>query len=93
MVFAKTDAQGTRSPCFKKAPRVVLLPVFLCLQRKQHDLDFPTRENGKSIILFFISFGIPLYLNDEIQGNCILLDLNSNYLHIFNNIWHFKPKF
>ena len=51
-------------------------PVFLCLQRKQDDLDFPTRENGKSIILFFISFGIPLYLNDEIQRNCILLDLN-----------------
>ena len=32
------------------------LSVFLCLQMKQHDLDFPTRENGKTIILFFFSF-------------------------------------
>ena len=31
-------------------------PVFLCLQMIQTDLDFPTRENGKTIILFFFSF-------------------------------------
>ena len=52
---------GTRMPCYKKVSRVVLLvplqgPFFKCLQMKQHDLDFATRENGKSIILFFFSF-------------------------------------
>ena len=31
----------------------VTRPVFLCLQMKQHELDFSTRENGKTIILFF----------------------------------------
>ena len=41
---------------------------------------------------FILKSGIPLYLNDEIQGNCILLDLNSNYWHISNNIWLFKSK-
>ena len=31
-------------------------PVFLCLQMKQHDLVFPTGENGKTIIFIFCSF-------------------------------------
>ena len=31
-------------------------PVLLCLQMKQHELDFTTGENGKTIILFFCSF-------------------------------------
>ena len=42
---------------------------------------------------FFLKSGIPLYLNDEIQRNCILLDLDLNYLHIFSNTLLFKSKF
>ena len=64
VVFAKKAPIGTRMPCYKKVSRVVLLvplqgmqcfSAFLCMQMKQHDLDFPTRENNYIIILFIRS--------------------------------------
>ena len=59
MVFATKTPIGTRIPCYKKCVTsgfagTVTRPVFLCLQIKQHEI--PTRENGKTIILFFFSF-------------------------------------
>ena len=35
---------------------IITRPDFLGLQMKQHDLDFPTRENGKTMITFSFSF-------------------------------------
>ena len=59
VVFARKDANTILQK--KGATRGFRVPlqglsVFLCLQMKQHDFDFPTQENGKKIILFFFSF-------------------------------------
>ena len=49
----------TRIPCYKKYHAwfagTVTRPVFLCLQMKQHDLDFTTRENGKQLFFFLLT--------------------------------------
>ena len=51
---------GTRLPCCKKKKRVTrgfAGTIFvLALQMKQHDLDFPTRENGKTNELYYFLF-------------------------------------
>ena len=49
----------------------VTRPVFLCLQMKQHDLDFPTRENGKTIILFFFSFVMDCIVVVKLPLSCL----------------------
>ena len=41
-------------------------PVFLCLQMKQHELDFPTRQNGKTIILFYLFIRSGLYSGHKV---------------------------
>ena len=59
VVFAKKDAHQYKNTILQiKVSRVVSLApsVFLRLQMKQHDLVFPTRENGKTNELFFFSF-------------------------------------
>ena len=60
-VFTKEDAHRYKNAMLQKSfTRGFLVPLqgpfFKCLQMKQHDLNFPTRESGKKIILFFFSF-------------------------------------
>ena len=44
--------------------------MFLCLQMK-HDLDFPTRENGKTFILFFFSFVLDCIVVVKLPLSCL----------------------
>ena len=58
VVFATKDAHWYKNVMLQKSVTrgfAVPLHMFLFLQMKQHDLDFPTGENGKTI-LFFCSF-------------------------------------
>ena len=76
VVFAKKMPIGTRIPCYKKCVTsgfagTVTRPVFLCLQIKQHDLDFPTRENGKTIVLFFFSFVMDCIVVVKLPLSCL----------------------
>ena len=59
VVFAKKDAHQYKNTILQiKVSRVVSLApsVFLRLQMKQHDLVFPTRENGKTNELYYFLF-------------------------------------
>ena len=54
--------KGTfQQPVTRGFTGTIARPVFLCLQMKQHDLDFPTREKGKTIILIFLFIRSVLY--------------------------------
>ena len=46
--------------------------VFLDLQMKLHDLDFQTRENRKTIILFFFSFVLNCIFVIMLLLSCLL---------------------
>lgn len=68
MVFATNEAHQYKNTMLQKSVSCGFAgtstkPVFLYLHLKQRELDFPTRKNGKTIILFFsfYSFWI-LYL-------------------------------
>ena len=55
MMFVKTDAHRYKNSMLQKSATrgfagIITRPVFLCLQMKQHDLDFLTRE------LYYFSF-------------------------------------
>ena len=61
VVFATKDAHRYKNTMLQKKCNAwfsgtIARPVFLCLQMKQHEMDFTTRENGNTIILFFFSF-------------------------------------
>ena len=59
VVFATKDAHRYKNTMLQKSVTrgfagTITRPVFLCLQMKQHDLDFPTREKTKQ--LYYFSF-------------------------------------
>ena len=74
MTFAKKTPIGTRIPRYKKCVTsgfagTVTRPVFLCLQIKQHEI--PTRENGKTIVLFFFSFVMDCIVVVKLPLSCL----------------------
>mgnify|MGYP003691732065 CR=1 FL=1 len=64
VVFATKDAHRYKNTMLQKSVTrgfagTITRPVFLCLQMKQHDLDFPTRKWQNNYISFpFHSFWI-----------------------------------
>ena len=75
-MFAKKDAHRYKNAMLQKSVTrgfagTVTRSMFLCLQMKQHDLDFPTRENGKTFILFFFSFVMDCIVVVKLPLSCL----------------------
>ena len=64
------ECHGTKK-CTRRFAGTITRPMFLYLQMKQHDLDFPTRENGKTIILFFFSFVLDCIVVVKLSLSCL----------------------
>ena len=72
VVFAKKDAHRYKNSTLQKMCHEWLQGLcFYVLQIKQHDLDFPTRENGKTIILFFFSFVMDCIVVVKLPLSCL----------------------
>ena len=73
VVFATKDAHWYKNVMLQKSVTrgfAVPLHMFLFLQMKQHDLDFPTGENGKTI-LFFCSFVLGCKVVIKLPLSCL----------------------
>ena len=81
-VLAKKAAHRFKNVMLQKSVThgfagTVTRPVFLCLQIKQHDLDFPSRENGKKLYIFFIRSG--LYSFYEVTFNVSVISRDTSW--------------
>ena len=76
VVFATKDAHRYKNTMLQKKTvtrgfgDIITRPVFLGLQMNQHDLDIPTRENGKTIHYFF-SFVLDCIVVVKLPLSCL----------------------
>ena len=76
VVFAIKDAHWYKNTMLQISVTrgfagTITRPVFLGLQMTQHDLDFQTGENGKTIILFFFSFVMDCMVVVKLPWSCL----------------------